>query len=168
MLAGARGHAAVTFPAPRQSLDKALKIGDGCPVGPEGAESNGQACFWFSVFFYTLPFLTPPDSALCRPFLSEWLQSWLHRLRWYSPVARARRRDVPQILVQGHDQGRAPGQKLYRSRHYCRVVVPEAGRHDYRPHAEACASGSHAQEGPAGSQACHPVQLWQDRQAHAL
>ena len=47
------GHGALTFPAPRQSLDKKLKvrgrpIGAGCPVGPGGKESNGQACYWFS------------------------------------------------------------------------------------------------------------------------
>eukprot|EP01048_Picozoa_sp_COSAG05_P009619 COSAG05_NODE_800_length_7226_cov_4.300126_9_plen_198_part_00 len=42
------GHGAVTFPAPRQSLDRALKIGAGCPIGKGGQDSNGQACFWFS------------------------------------------------------------------------------------------------------------------------
>ena len=48
LVGGARGHGAVTFPAPRQALDRALKIGAGCPIGPAGKDTNGQACFWFS------------------------------------------------------------------------------------------------------------------------
>ena len=53
-VAGASGHGALTFPRPRQALDKELKgkggrpLGAGCPVGPGGRESNGQSCYWFS------------------------------------------------------------------------------------------------------------------------
>ena len=48
---GVAAHGALTFPAPRQSLDKALdhgKIGAGCPVGPGGKESNGQGTHMIS------------------------------------------------------------------------------------------------------------------------
>ena len=54
LVAGASGHGALTFPRPRQALDKELKgkggrpLGAGCPVGPGGRESNGQSCYWFS------------------------------------------------------------------------------------------------------------------------
>jgi hypothetical protein len=46
LVVGARGHGAVTFPRPRNSVDAETSYGGACYSSVPGLKGNGQACFW--------------------------------------------------------------------------------------------------------------------------